>query len=155
MEPDLQILPLSPSPLKSTEWLISRALTASSTGAIYTGTGQCHTFDAKADGYAKAEGVGSVVLKRLSDAIRDRDPIRGVIRGWAVNSDGQTAGISTPDAVAQAACIRAAYAKAGIEDRSLTPYVEFHGTGTKASPSAPAADLLVLTVDREPCREAI
>ncbi|PWY61907.1 polyketide synthase [Aspergillus eucalypticola CBS 122712] len=105
----------------------------SSTGAIYTGTGQCHTFDAKADGYAKAEGVGSVVLKRLSDAIRDRDPIRGVIRGWAVNSDGQTAGISTPDAVAQAACIRAAYEKAGIEDRSLTPYVEFHGTGTKAS----------------------
>ncbi|RAK83310.1 putative polyketide synthase [Aspergillus costaricaensis CBS 115574] len=103
----------------------------SSTGAIYTGTGQCHTFDAKADGYAKAEGVGSVVLKRLSDAIRDRDPIRGVIRGWAVNSDGQTAGISTPDAVAQAECIRAAYAKAGIEDRSLTPYVEFHGTGTK------------------------
>ncbi|GKZ37768.1 type I Iterative Polyketide synthase (PKS) [Aspergillus brasiliensis] len=122
----------------------------SSTGAIYTGTGQCHTFDAKADGYAKAEGVGSVVLKRLSDAIRDRDPIRGVIRGWAVNSDGQTAGISTPDAVAQAECIRAAYAKAGIEDRSLTPYVEFHGTGTKAS-QYPCIfqPYLLLTWDRE------
>ncbi|PYH99747.1 ketoacyl-synt-domain-containing protein [Aspergillus ellipticus CBS 707.79] len=104
----------------------------SSTGAIYSGTGQCHTFDGKADGYAKAEGVGSIVLKRLSDAIRDRDPIRAVIRGWAVNSDGQTAGISTPDADAQAACIRSAYAKAGINDLSATPYVEFHGTGTKA-----------------------
>ena len=89
--------------------------------------------------------MGSVVLKRLSDAIRDRDPIRGVIRGWAVNSDGQTAGISTPDAVAQAECIRAAYAKAGIEDRSLTPYVEFHGTGTKVSLYAMILTLRVLT----------
>ncbi|KUL89300.1 hypothetical protein ZTR_03817 [Talaromyces verruculosus] len=124
----------------------------SSTGAIYTGTGQCHTFDAKADGYAKAEGVGSVVLKRLSDAIRDRDPIRGVIRGWAVNSDGQTAGISTPDAVAQAACIRAAYAKAGIEDRSLTPYVEFHGTGTKASQYTMLLTLLSISLAFEPAK---
>jgi acyl transferase domain-containing protein len=51
-------------------------------------SGKCHTFDEKADGYIKAEAVNMVYLKRLDDAIRDKDPIRAIIRGSATNSDG-------------------------------------------------------------------
>ena len=94
-------------------------------------SGRCHTFDVKADGYIKAEGVNVVILKRLSDAIRDKDPIRGVIRGSATNSDGRTPGIASPSSEAQATAIRAAYANAGISDLSGTSYLECHGTGTQ------------------------
>lgn len=95
-------------------------------------SGKCHTFDAKADGYIKSEAVNTVILKRLEDAIRDRDPIRAVIRGSATNSDGWTAGIASPNAEAQATAIRRSYANANITDLSATTYVECHGTGTKA-----------------------
>ena len=94
-------------------------------------SGRCHTFDIKADGYIKAEGVNAVILKRLGDAIRDNDPIRAVIRGSATNSDGRTPGIASPSAEAQAIAIRAAYANAGISDLSGTGYLECHGTGTQ------------------------
>lgn len=94
-------------------------------------SGRCHTFDIKADGYIKAEGVNAVILKRLSDAIRDGDPIRAVIRGSATNSDGRTPGIASPSSEAQATAIRAAYANAGISDLSGTNYLECHGTGTQ------------------------
>ena len=94
-------------------------------------SGRCHTFDVKADGYIKAEGINAVILKRLSDAIRDKDPIRAVIRGSATNSDGRTPGIASPSAEAQAIAIRAAYANAGISDLSGTGYLECHGTGTQ------------------------
>ncbi|KAF4630892.1 hypothetical protein G7Y89_g7242 [Cudoniella acicularis] len=95
-------------------------------------SGKCHTFDVKADGYIKAEAVNAVMLKRLDDAIRDGDPIRGIIRGSATNSDGRTPGIASPSSEAQAAAIRMAYARAGIVDIDATAYVEFHGTGTQA-----------------------
>ncbi|KAL8912790.1 MAG: hypothetical protein Q9171_002248 [Xanthocarpia ochracea] len=95
-------------------------------------SGRCHTFDVKADGYIKAEGVNAVILKRLSDAIRHGDPIRAVIRGSATNSDGRTPGIASPSSEAQATAIRAAYANAGISDLSGTAYLECHGTGTQA-----------------------
>jgi hypothetical protein len=55
--------------------------------------GKCFTFDARANGYGRGEGIGVVVLKRLSDAIRDNDPIRAVIRGTGVNQDGRTTGM--------------------------------------------------------------
>jgi acyl transferase domain-containing protein len=64
-------------------------------------SGKCHTFDAKADGYIKAEGINAVYLKRLDDAIRDGDPIRAIIRGSAVNSSGRTPGIANPSSEAQ------------------------------------------------------
>lgn len=95
-------------------------------------TGKCHTFDIKADGYIKAEGINAVILKRLDDAIRDKDPIRAVIRGTATNSDGRTPGIASPSSEAQAAAIRAAYANAQITDLKATTYLECHGTGTQA-----------------------
>lgn len=102
-------------------------------------SGRCHTFDAKADGYIKAEAVNMLYLKRLDDAIRDGDPIRAIIRGSATNSDGWTAGIASPNPAAQSAVIRQAYANAGITDLSLTGYVEFHGTGTRAGDAIEAA----------------
>lgn len=95
-------------------------------------TGKCHTFDVKADGYIKAEGINAVVVKRYSDAIRDGDPIRAVIRGIATNSDGRTPGIASPSAEAQISAVRSAYAHAGITDLTQTAYLECHGTGTQA-----------------------
>ena len=102
------------------------------TSGTASASGKCHTFDEKADGYIKAEAVNMVILRRLSDAIRDRNPIRAIIRGSATNSDGWTAGIASPNSSAQAAAIRKAYENAGIKDFSNTQYLEFHGTGTQA-----------------------
>ncbi|KAK3348484.1 putative polyketide synthase [Neurospora tetraspora] len=101
-------------------------------GKAHSPSGLCHTFDALADGYIKAEGVGCVIIKRLSDAVRDRDPIRAIVLGTATNSNGRTNGISSPSAEAQAAAIRAAYQNAGITDLNDTQYLECHGTGTPA-----------------------
>ena len=95
-------------------------------------SGKCHTFDAKADGYCKAEGINAVVLKRLDDAIRDGDPIRAVIRGSATNSDGWTSGIASPNGDAQTVAMRAAISAAGISDLNDIGYLECHGTGTLA-----------------------
>ncbi|HEV2521761.1 MAG TPA: SDR family NAD(P)-dependent oxidoreductase [Candidatus Acidoferrales bacterium] len=91
--------------------------------------GRCKTFDSKADGYVRAEGAGAVILKRLSDALRDRDYIFALLRGSAVNQDGRTAGIAAPNASAQQSVIREALAQAGVSPRELT-YLEAHGTGT-------------------------
>ncbi|KAK4508593.1 hypothetical protein PRZ48_002332 [Zasmidium cellare] len=96
---------------------------------VLSPTSQCHTFDASADGYGRADGIGALYLKRLSDAVAAGDPIRAVVRGTAINANGKTQGISLPSAVAQEAVIRKAYAKAGL-DLDGTAYVECHGTGT-------------------------
>lgn len=101
-------------------------------GNAHSPSGLCHTFDISADGYVKAEAVSAVIIKRLSDAVRDRDPIRGVILGSSTNSDGRTPGIASPSAEAQSIAIRAAYANAGITNFNDTAYLECHGTGTPA-----------------------
>ncbi|KAM3554579.1 hypothetical protein MY1884_006062 [Beauveria asiatica] len=93
--------------------------------------GKCFTFDARANGYGRGEGVGVVILKRMSDAIRDNDPIRAVIRGTRVNQDGRTTGITLPSKEAQVSNIKAVYKAAGLSC-SDTAYVECHGTGTQA-----------------------
>ena len=92
-------------------------------------TGACHAFDAAADGYVRGEGCGVVVLKRLSDAVRDGDRVLAVVRGSAVNSDGRSNGLMAPSPAAQAAVIRAACADADAEPAQID-YVETHGTGT-------------------------
>jgi polyene macrolide polyketide synthase len=91
--------------------------------------GRCKTFDARADGYARGEGCGIVVLKRLSEAMKDGDSILAVIRGSAVNQDGRSAGMTAPNGLAQEKVIRRALAVAGIGADEVS-YVEAHGTGT-------------------------
>ncbi|KAI5463900.1 hypothetical protein BGZ63DRAFT_453186 [Mariannaea sp. PMI_226] len=96
---------------------------------------RCFSFDVRADGYARGEGVGVIVLKHIEDAIRDGDPIRAVIRGTGLNSDGRTAGITLPSSMAQQSLIANTYRMAGLT-LDKTQYVELHGTGTKAGDSA-------------------
>ncbi|KAK4153322.1 hypothetical protein C8A00DRAFT_33947 [Chaetomidium leptoderma] len=91
----------------------------------------CYTFDSRANGYARGEGMAALVLKPLKDALRDGDTVRAVIRGTAVNSNGKTPGITMPSRDAQVSLIRAAYAQAGC-DPAVTGYFEAHGTGTPA-----------------------
>ncbi|OLP20308.1 hypothetical protein BST81_00795 [Leptolyngbya sp. 'hensonii'] len=91
--------------------------------------GRCKTFDARADGYVRSEGCGMVVLKRLSDAIADRDQILALIRGSAINHDGRSSGITAPNGPSQTAVIRAALADGHLKPEQVA-YVETHGTGT-------------------------
>ena len=103
--------------------------------------GKCKTFDASADGYSRGEAINAIYVKKLEDAIRDNDPIRGVIRGTSTNSDGKTTGLSTPSAEAQAELILKAYEQAGISDLSQTAYIEAHGTGTTVGDRTEAAGI--------------
>src|SRR6201999_3772589 len=91
--------------------------------------GRCAAFDASANGFVRGEGAGMVMLKRLSQAIADGDPIQGVIVGTAVNQDGHTNGISLPSAEAQARLVQDACKDAGISPGDIG-FVEAHGTGT-------------------------
>ncbi|MGK3998768.1 type I polyketide synthase [Sorangium sp. So ce1024] len=99
-------------------------------GAIASPDGHCRAFDAAARGTVGGSGVGVVLLKRLDDAIADRDAIIAVIKGSAVNNDGRAkVGYTAPRVEGQARAIRAAHAAAGVDADSIT-YVEAHGTGT-------------------------
>jgi phthiocerol/phenolphthiocerol synthesis type-I polyketide synthase A len=91
--------------------------------------GRCKTFDADANGYVRSEGCGVVVLKRLSDALRDRDSVWAVVRGSAVNQDGPSSGQTVPSGPAQQAVLRAALAAARLQPADID-YIEAHGTGT-------------------------
>ena len=91
--------------------------------------GRCKAFDASANGFVRGEGAGMVLLKRLSRAIADGDPIHGVIIGTALNQDGHTNGISLPSSEAQARLVRDACADAGVAPSEIG-FVEAHGTGT-------------------------
>ncbi len=91
--------------------------------------GHCKTFDASADGYVRGEGCGVVILKRLSDAVRDGDNILALIRGSAVNQDGRSNGLTAPNGLAQQDVIRTALTQAGVSPNQIG-YIEAHGTGT-------------------------
>ncbi len=91
--------------------------------------GRCKTFDANADGFVRGEGCGIVVMKRLNDALRDRDHIKTIIRGSAINQDGLSNGISAPNARFQREVIRQALNNTGISPQDIS-YIEAHGTGT-------------------------
>jgi acyl transferase domain-containing protein len=103
-------------------------LTLSAAGAL-SPDGRCYTFDERANGFVPGEGVGALMLKRLDDALRDGDRVYAVIRGSAVNNDGRTMGITTPNMEAQVEVIEAALAKSGLSAADVS-YVEAHGTGT-------------------------
>ncbi|KAL2060530.1 hypothetical protein VTL71DRAFT_9171 [Oculimacula yallundae] len=91
--------------------------------------GKSYSFDKKANGYARGEGVAVVILKRISDAVRDGDTIRAVIRNIGCNQDGKSPGITVPTAEAQADLMNRLYTEAGLNPGS-TGYFEAHATGT-------------------------
>src|SRR5579872_1976178 len=92
--------------------------------------GHCQSFGEDGDGYIPAEGVGVVVLKRLSEAMRDGDHIYGIIRGSALNHGGKTNGYTVPNPQAQSSAISRALAESKTDARHIS-YIEAHGTGTK------------------------
>ncbi len=91
--------------------------------------GACNTFSINANGYVRGEGVGMIVLKRLSEALRDGDSVYAVVRGTAINHGGRANSLTAPNTAAQADVIARAYARAGV-DPSTVGYIEAHGTGT-------------------------
>ncbi|KAE9567271.1 Highly reducing polyketide synthase alt5 [Colletotrichum fructicola] len=90
---------------------------------------KCYSFDHRANGYSRGEGFGILLLKRLSDAVRDQDTIRAVIRSTVANQDGKSPGITQPTKQAQVDAAETAYRQAGL-DPSVTRFFEAHGTGT-------------------------
>ncbi|WP_132066262.1 SDR family NAD(P)-dependent oxidoreductase, partial [Aquimarina spinulae] len=101
-----------------------------STGQFISSDGHCQSFGEGGDGYIPGEGVGTVILKRLSEAKRDGNHIYGVIKGSSLNHGGKTNGYSVPNPKAQASAIHQALAASGTDPRHIS-YIEAHGTGTK------------------------
>ncbi|MCG8617604.1 MAG: SDR family NAD(P)-dependent oxidoreductase, partial [Desulfobacterales bacterium] len=97
-------------------------------------SGKCFAFDRRADGMVPGEAVVSLVLKRLSDAERDNDPVYAVIRGSAINYDGKTNGITAPNQDAQAELMKTVYDRYQIDPRDIA-HIVTHGTGTKLGDS--------------------
>lgn len=92
-------------------------------------------WDVAADGYARGEGVAAVVLKTLSQALADGDPIESIIRETGINQDGRTTGLTMPSNIAQASLIRDTYRRAGLDindPRDRPQFFHAHGTGTQA-----------------------
>lgn len=98
--------------------------------------GRCAMWDVAADGYARGEGVAAVILKTLSQALEDNDPIDCIIRETSVNQDGRTSGLTVPSSLAQSAVIRQCYANAGLDPinnpQDRPQFFQAHGTGTQA-----------------------
>ncbi|ESZ94756.1 polyketide synthase [Sclerotinia borealis F-4128] len=99
--------------------------------------GVSYSFDHRANGYARGEGIVVLVLKRLRDAIRDQDSIRAIIRATGTNQDGHTPGLTQPSSTSQQDLIRDVYKSCNL-DLGLTRYVEAHGTGTQLGDSTEA-----------------
>lgn len=109
--------------------IIPETTIAMSKGQFLNPDGKCRAFDADARGYVRGEGGGIVILKRLSDAIKDNDPVYAVIRGVGINHDGFTQGIAKPNPDAQMDLIEKVLRESGIDPAGIH-YVEAHGTGT-------------------------
>ncbi|QWP74771.1 HSAF biosynthetic non-ribosomal peptide synthetase/polyketide synthase [Lysobacter sp. K5869] len=126
---------------------------AETKGGFLSPEGKSRTFDAAANGYVRAEGVGIVALKRLEDALRDGDPIHAVILATGVNQDGHSNGITVPNPDAQVALIQRVCGEAGIAPGSLQ-YMEAHGTSTPVGDPIEAKALgRALAQGREPGSE--
>ncbi|MCA9974412.1 MAG: type I polyketide synthase [Anaerolineales bacterium] len=110
--------------------LLPEILIGFSKAQMMAADGRCKAFDARADGFVRAEGCGVVVLKRLSDAQAAGDHIIAVIRGSAMNQDGRSSGLTAPNGLSQERVIRAALRNADVKPGEIG-YVETHGTGTE------------------------
>ncbi|WP_369172894.1 SDR family NAD(P)-dependent oxidoreductase [Streptomyces sp. R28] len=120
--------------------LADESTTAMETMGALSPDGQCHTFDARANGYVRGEGGAALVLKPLHKAVEDGDRVHCVIKGSAVNNDGGGDSLTTPHREAQEELLRAAYARTGTPPESVR-YIELHGTGTRAGDPVEAAAL--------------
>ncbi|MEC5160165.1 MULTISPECIES: SDR family NAD(P)-dependent oxidoreductase [unclassified Janthinobacterium] len=109
--------------------LSPRIYCASHSAGMLAPDGRCKSFDARANGFVRAEGYGAVLLKPYQDALRDGDRIYGVVRAACVNHDGQSNSLRAPNLNAQRRLIRDAWRQAGVAPRSVG-YIEAHGTGT-------------------------
>lgn len=127
--------------------LSARAGITESQAMMLAEDGLCKTFDEKADGIGRGDGVGLVVLKRLTDAIQAGDPVCAVIKGSAANHDGRSSGLTVPSEKAQESVLQAA-----LSDASLTPsqvsYVEAHGTGTSLGDPIEVSAMSSVQADR-------
>jgi acyl transferase domain-containing protein len=104
-----------------TSLIMTPTLTATmSAGELLSPEGSCKTFDAAADGFARAEAVTAIYIKRLDDAVRDGNPIRAVVRSTATNSDGHGPSLVRPNGVAQEGLLRKAYEDAGLDPQDTT-----------------------------------
>ncbi|KAB8261298.1 hypothetical protein BDV32DRAFT_148564 [Aspergillus pseudonomiae] len=106
-----------------------------SKGFFLSKTGNCQVFDDAADGYCRGDGIGSIILKRLSDAQQDNDHILGLILGSATNHSSNAISITHPHAPTQADLYRSLLRQAGVRPQDVD-LVEMHGTGTQAGDAA-------------------
>lgn len=105
-------------------------LISSSQSLLFSPNGQCFAFDQRANGTVASEAIGAIILKRLDKAIEDNDHIYGVIRGWGLNQDGKTNGITAPSGLSQSKLQTNIYDKFNINPEDITMF-EAHGTGTQ------------------------
>jgi len=134
--------------------LVPEPFIAMSKGGFLSRRGRCQAFDAEADGYVRAEGVGVVVLRPLSAAIADGDRIYAVILATGSNQDGHTPGISMPNEESQKSLIAEVLRRAELTGRDIA-YVEAHGTGTPAGDPIEARSLGSLFGDGRPEEERL
>ncbi|KAI3341199.1 acyl transferase domain-containing protein [Ustulina deusta] len=117
---------------------------------VLSPTSACHTFNAFADGYGRADEINAVYIKRLSHALENNDHIWAVVRATAVNADGRTPGITQPNSDSQSAVIRKAYKKAGLSVEDAD-YFECHGTGTAVGDPTEIDGISQVFASREGC----
>ena len=111
--------------------------------------GRCTPFDEGGNGYARSEGSGVVLLKRLSKAVQDGDEILAVVAASGVNCDGKTSSLTVPSAEAQAKLLEEVYQKAGILPEEVS-YIEAHGTGTQVGDPIETSALAKVLGKRRP-----